>query len=57
MAGSPEYRPMRRRMNGRYVGYGSRGRFFGVGAVMFVIVFVAALAFIVFVALNVLGAQ
>jgi hypothetical protein len=57
MPGSPEYHPWRRRMNGRYVGYGSRGRLFGVGAVMFGIVFVAVLAFIVFVALNVFGAH
>ncbi|MGD0196031.1 MAG: hypothetical protein ABSC35_14335 [Candidatus Dormibacteria bacterium] len=42
-------------MNGRYAGYGSRGRLFGLGAVMVVIVFLAALAFIVFVALNVFG--
>jgi hypothetical protein len=57
MPGSPEYHPSRRRMNSGYVGYGSRGKLFRLGTVAFVIVFLAALAFIVFVAINVFGAR
>jgi hypothetical protein len=57
MPGSPEYQPLRRRVNGRDVEYVSHGKVFGLGAVVFVILFVAALAFIVFVALNLFGAH
>jgi hypothetical protein len=57
MPDSAEYLSMRRRMNGRDVGYVGRGKVFQLGAVLFVIVFVAVLAFIVFVALNVFGAH
>ena len=55
MPGSPEYHAVRRRANGSGAVDTGHRKFFGLGAVAFVILFAAALAFIVFVALNVFG--
>jgi hypothetical protein len=60
MPGTPEYHPIQRRMNGRdagYVGRGTRSRWAVVAAVGFFVCFLAALAWIVFVALNLFGAS